>query len=68
MAQITIEVPDAAIPRIQAAFQEILGLDQLATLADVKSYIVADLKAITFNTERRLGRDAVADPPPVDYT
>lgn len=68
MADITITVPDTAIPRIQAAFQKHLGLPDLATLSDVKSYIIADLKQVTLNAESRIQEDALTPPDEIDYT
>lgn len=68
MADITITVPDAAIPRIQDAFQKLLNLPGPATLADVKGYIIADLKQVTFNAESKIQEDALTPPDEIDYT
>jgi hypothetical protein len=68
MADITITVPDTAIPRVQDAFQKLLNLPGPATLADVKDYIINDLKQVTKNSEERIQRDALVPPDDVDYT
>lgn len=68
MADITITVPDAAIPRVQDAFQKHLNLPGPATLADVKDYIINDLKQVTKNAEVRLQRDQLIPPDDIDYT
>ena len=59
MATITITVPDAAIPRIQAALEYVFPeITPPAALSDLQDYIVADLKQFVLNAERRAAKDA----------
>lgn len=61
MPDITISVTSAQAKRIQDAFEEALELDRPATIADVKEYIVSDLKQFVRTSERRVARDAIVD-------
>ena len=59
---ITITIPDEQIPRVRAAFTFALELDEPATLADLKSYIITDLKQLVRNAEqRKAAQEAVVD-------
>jgi hypothetical protein len=60
MASITINFTAAPATRLAAALQETLGLDAPATLAELKDYIVTDLKQIVRTSEKRAAIAAAA--------
>ena len=62
MADITITIPDAQVQRVRDAFTYTLGLDQPATVADVKGYIIEDVKQLVRNAERRIAEEAAIPP------
>lgn len=51
MAQITITIRDALIPRIRAAFQTRLELDHLATTEEIEAYVKQNLRAVVIEHE-----------------
>lgn len=53
MADLTLTVNDTHIPRIQAAFGEMLGLEGDATAEDIRQYLIAYMKDVTINYEQR---------------
>lgn len=70
MADITITIPDDQVQRVRDAFTEMLQLDQPATVADVRQYIIDDLKQKVRSAERRAAARAAqdADGPAPDIT
>ncbi len=63
MADLTLTLNDAHVPRIQAAFGTVLGLDGDATAEDVRQHLIAYMKDVVERHERR----AMA-PDPLDVT
>lgn len=70
MAQLIIDIPDAQVQRVRDAFTFALGLEQPATVADVKNYIIEDVKQLVRSAEKRIAEQAVVDQvgPDVDLT
>jgi len=66
MADITITIPDASVPRVQDAFTRALG--RVATVADVKAYIINDLKQLVRNNEHQAVIEATPVPDEIDFT
>ena len=62
MASITINFSAEHAARIQTALEVALELDHPATVADLKNYIVTDVKQLVRNTERRIAREAAEAP------
>ena len=54
MVDITITIPTAQAGRLQAAFEEALGLDRPATVSDARDYIINDLKQFVRTSEKRV--------------
>lgn len=62
MATITITIPDAAIPRIQAALEYVFPeITPPAALSDLQDYIVADLKQFVQSAERREAKETAGN-------
>lgn len=53
MATMTITVNDAHVPRIQAAFGILLGLEQDATAEEVRVHLIAYMKDVVDRIERQ---------------
>jgi len=51
MATFTVTIPDAAIPRLQAAFQKIFGLEAPPDAAFVRAHIIDHLKSVVKSAE-----------------
>lgn len=74
MAQLIINVPDNQVARIQAAFGTALetkdenGVPRPATINEVKAYIIADVKQIIKNAEKRVYSDSYAAVPEPELT
>lgn len=75
MATITITTTAAQDARIAPAIGSLLGLTtpgtntpRNATGAEVKQWLVDDLREATLRYERRVARDAVAEPAPLTPT
>lgn len=66
MATITLDLTAGQATRLQDAMTIALHLDQPATLDDAKGYIIADLKQLVRNTERREAAEAAKAGLPVD--
>jgi len=66
MASVTITTDAGQDARLAPAFGDKLQLGHNATTADVKAYLIADLKAVVQAYEQRIANQAV--PPPVDFT
>ena len=59
MAQITIEVTNEQGQRAQAAFGAYWNLGRDATVAEIKQYLIRQLKAVVVQQERRAAEAAV---------
>ena len=68
MASITINFSSAVAQRLAVAFQEALGLDDPATSANIKAYIIADMKQVVRSAEREIARRALEDDDPPTIT
>lgn len=70
MASITITIPVDQEQRVRDAFTELLNLKQPATIAEVKEYIIKDIKQVVRNAERQAAARAAqeADGPAPDIT
>lgn len=72
MADITITIPVDQEQRVQDAFTFALRLETPATIADVKQYIIADLKQFVTEAERAEAAkdhsDGALPPPDISST
>ena len=64
MASFTINVTAANATRLQNALTESLDMEEPATLADLKDYVIQDLKQLCRSSEQRV---AAAAAQPTDY-
>jgi hypothetical protein len=60
MANLTVAVPDAAVPRIRQALQSALGLDHLPTDAEIQTYLCSHVRDLVVTYERLQLQQAVA--------
>jgi hypothetical protein len=58
MASLTITVPDAQVPRVQAAVGKALELGQDATTDEVRQFLVDKLIQLVRSVEKREAADA----------
>jgi len=65
MPSITINFSPEHATRIQDALTYALGLEQPATAADLKAYVIADVRQLVRNTEKRMAEEAASAP--IDY-
>lgn len=68
MPTLSITFTPEQAQRVADAFGYALGLGTAATEADVKQYIINDLKQIIRNAEKRIAIDQIAALPDVDLT
>ena len=68
MPDLTISMTGPQATRVAAAIGDALRLDQPATMAEAKAYLIQKLKSLTLSYERRLAESAVAKPDPLDLT
>lgn len=59
--QVTITIPERHVQRVRSAFQEALELDNLASLPDVKNYIINDIKQLVRRAERKVAERTVRE-------
>jgi hypothetical protein len=69
MAQLTINIPDAQVPRLTAAFAKRAGVDQADMTAQLARDVILDLiKKIVRQYERQQAEQAVTLPSDIDAT
>jgi len=68
MATLTINFTAANAARLQDALQESIIIDRPATLADLKEYVITDLKQLVRNSERRAAARAALPGTDVELT
>ena len=78
MPQITIDIPIAAVPRIQVAFNRALNLSDFdeegnptprdVTVADIKEWLIAQLQGLVQHEERHINADSYVPAPDEDIT
>ena len=68
MAQITIEVTAQQANRAQAALGAYLNLGRNATGAEVKEWLIRQMRTVVYNHERRLAEAAITSPAPFEPT
>jgi predicted DCC family thiol-disulfide oxidoreductase YuxK len=66
-ATLSIDIPTADVPRIQAAFGSIYNLGRPATQTDIENAVRAWLRDSTYDYERRNNMTQFT-PPPVTFT
>jgi len=68
MATLTINFTAPNATRLQNALQESLALEDPATLADLKEYVMLDLRQLVRTSERRVAAAAATPGPDVVIT
>ena len=68
MPDMTISMTGPQATRVAAAIGDALRLDQPATMAEAKAYLIQKLKSLTLSYERRMAEAAVTQPASLNLT
>lgn len=63
MPSLTIDLTNAQATRVQDAFKKHLSMSTDPTIADIKQWLIGQLRGVVHQQERRVAETAIADTP-----